>query len=69
MPSMTPEARQAKVAEAILRLPALRAEAEAVSIEHGYDSAQALAAWELVEAEGATVHRQARLLAGKSRGG
>jgi hypothetical protein len=35
----------------------------------GPDHADTLRAWEVVEVHGATIHRQSRLLAGKSRGG
>jgi hypothetical protein len=36
---------------------------------YGPDDARTMRAWEAVEVNGATVHRQARILAGKSRGG
>jgi hypothetical protein len=54
------EARRAKVAAALEALRPAYAEAVKTDTE---------AAWEAVELQAATVHRQARLLAGKSRGG
>lgn len=60
---MTRNERAAKVEEAVAALPA--ALRRAVSTPEPDD----LDAWEAVEKLGATVHRQARLLAGKSKGG
>jgi hypothetical protein len=57
----TRDQRAADVEAAVKALPAaLRAALSAPADE---------AAWEAVETLGATVHRQARLLAGKKRGG
>lgn len=60
-------------AEAVRRmaaaLPGLVALALAAADEHGPDAPEARAAWEGVEQAGAVVHRQARILAGKPRGG
>lgn len=68
MPAMNRSARIAKVEEALAALPA--AIAEAKNVEHlSSNEADAHAAWEVVEMLGATVHRQSRILAGKSRGG
>lgn len=58
---MTRAERAAKVAEAAQALPAALKAAEADPTNE--------ALWEAVEKLGATVHRQARLLAGKSKGG
>jgi hypothetical protein len=68
--SATPApSRAASVRQAADSLPAAIALAVRESETHGYDSQEARAAWESVEHYGATVHRQSRLLAGKSRGG
>lgn len=37
--------------------------------DYGADDPRTHAAWEAVEARGAIIHRQSRLLAGKSKGG
>jgi hypothetical protein len=60
-PGKTREARAAQVAEAVEQLPAALRAAQAAPDDE--------ALWEAVERLGATVHRQSRLLAGKSRGG
>lgn len=65
----TPISRALDVAASIDVLPALIKRALNASETHGWNDPRALAAWESVETHGATVHRQARLLAGKSRGG
>lgn len=44
-------------------------EGNAAGITEAECGCAALKAWEAVETHGATIHRQARLLAGKSRGG
>lgn len=67
--AISPEQRATKVGTAISALPAARLSALTISERDGYGSPSALAAWEIVEELGATVHRQARLLAGKNRGG
>lgn len=75
MATKTRTARIADVDRAMDRLPALIAHAngvEAVAVGRGDDPAtdpDTLAAWAEVELWGAMVHRQSRLLAGKTRGG
>lgn len=66
---LTPAQRAANVATAIADLPRLSADAIAALAAYGPTDPRTLRAWEAVEVNGATVHRQARLLAGKSRGG
>jgi hypothetical protein len=68
-PAKSPVSRFADVKIALDKLPALLLAAAAAVDAHGYDSPQARAAFDAVEIEGATVHRQSRILAGKSRGG
>ena len=65
----SPEARAHKITEAAELLPNLLEAAAQTTLSHGYSSPEALAAWAAVEEAGATIHRQSRLLAGKSRGG
>lgn len=66
---MSPTQRFASVKIAADALPdALMAAAKAMDDYGAYD-ARTLKAWETVEIHGATIHRQSRLLAGKSRGG
>jgi hypothetical protein len=72
MAAMSRSARISKVADALADLPAAVqkatvAERNAESL--GHDEASILALWEVVETLGAVVHRQSRILAGKSRGG
>lgn len=62
--SMTRAERIARVKSAAAMLDAALAAAEAAE-----DTPDALATWAAVEEIGATVHRQSRLLAGKSKGG
>lgn len=69
MARITPADRAAKIAEARKLLPGFIKAAVLVSEAEGYDSLAAHKAWEAVEEQGATIHRQARLLAGKKRGG
>lgn len=65
-PTMTRAERVARVESAASML----ADAlEAAQAAEQRDPSTALAAWEAVEEIGATIHRQSRLLAGKSRGG
>lgn len=64
-PSKTAAQRASDVIDATNKLSALVAHA-AIQI-HG--SPQAHAAWDAVEQHGAIIHRQSRILAGKSRGG
>lgn len=66
---LTAAQRAANVAVAIASLPRLSADAIAAQATHGANSPQARTAWEAVETAGAIVHRQSRLLAGKSKGG
>lgn len=68
-PAKTPAQRAADVAASADALPALIARATAIMAEHGPTDPRTLRAWEAVEVNGATVHRQSRLLAGKSKGG
>ena len=65
----TPESRGALVRNASANLGLFITEAESASRLYGSTAPEALSAWEKVETAGATIHRQARLLAGKSRGG
>jgi hypothetical protein len=67
--ALSPVDRASKVRVSAAALPALIQSALDISADLGYSHPNALAAWEYVEEHGATVHRQARLLAGKSRGG
>lgn len=68
-PSLSPTERFASVKVAYDALPvALTAAATALD-DYGPDDPRTLRAWEVVETHGATIHRQSRLLAGKSRGG
>ena len=67
--AMSRSTRRANVATAARDLPALLVAAECASSDYGDDDPRTLAAWERVETVGATVHRQSRILAGKSRGG
>lgn len=43
--------------------------AEGTEKQYGESHPATLRAWESVEVHGATIHRQSRLLAGKSKGG
>ena len=66
---ITPEQRAEKVRQAIVALADdINAAVECLTV-HGPSALDTLAAWERVERSGATVHRQSRLLAGKSKGG
>lgn len=66
---MSPESRALKVMDAAETIAALIIAARDSAMSQGHDHPETLAAWEAVEEAGATIHRQARLLAGKSRGG
>lgn len=68
-PVMTPAQRAANVATAIAELPLALQRAQDAATMYGASDARTLAEWEIVETHGAAVHRQARLLAGKSKGG
>jgi hypothetical protein len=65
----TPASRADDVIGAQLALTTLVPVAMRETAAHGFDSPQSRAAWAEVENAGAAVHRQARILAGKSRGG
>lgn len=68
-PTLTPSQRAANVAAAASKLEeAVKSAAVALST-YGPSDARTVAAWETVEQHGAIVHRQSRLLAGKSKGG
>lgn len=68
-PALTPADRARNVAAAADALaPALIAATAAMS-DPDASPAERIALWEIVEAHGATIHRQSRLLAGKSKGG
>lgn len=66
---MTPEERAEKVQQAILNLAGSIAGAIESLETNGPRHDDTLAAWEKVEKAGAVVHRQSRLLAGKTKGG
>jgi hypothetical protein len=65
----TRSSRADDVQAAVASLPTLIATAVATEAKLGADDPTTLAAWEAVEVAGAIVHRQGRLLAGKSKGG
>jgi hypothetical protein len=65
----TPQSRRAAVAAAVAQLGELTQLAISSSELFGDDHADTLAAWDAVEVQGGIVHRQSRLLAGKTRGG
>jgi hypothetical protein len=67
--ALTPQDRANNIGTAVRELPALVARANQLLGQYGPNDPRTLRAWECVEMHGATVHRQARLLAGKSRGG
>lgn len=68
-PVTTPAQRAANVALASTKVEALTKTAIAALAQHGPADARTHAAWDAVEAQGAVIHRQSRLLAGKSKGG
>jgi hypothetical protein len=68
MPAKSRSARISDVEAALAALPAALA-AAADAEASGADESDVRALWERVEMLGATVHRQSRILAGKSRGG
>jgi hypothetical protein len=68
-PAKTPQQRAADVAAAAAKLAALVQDAQSKSAALGWDSGPARDAWDAVEQAGAIVHRQSRILSGKSRGG
>lgn len=65
----TDHRRITEVANAHAALPDAFAEASRMTAVHGVDSPEAREAWAEVEGIGAVIHRRARLLAGKPRGG
>lgn len=68
-PSLTDADRIAKIARANAALgPALEA-ARASTSDPNVSADERKALWAVVEEHGATIHRQSRILAGKSRGG
>lgn len=68
-PATTPGMRHANIGVAVGTLPALVHAAITAHLNYGPNDVRTLRAWEAVEVHGATIHRQARLLAGKSKGG
>lgn len=68
-PAKTPSMRAADVALAVRELPTLTAQAVGALNTYGASDPRTIRAWEAVEIHGATIHRQSRLLAGKSKGG
>lgn len=68
-PAQTPSNRAAAVTAATKELGPLVTAAVYALNNYGASDPRTIAAWEAVEKHGATVHRQARLLAGKSKGG
>lgn len=69
MPQITPQQRATRVVDAINELTNSVNAAAAALLANGPSHTDTLAAWERVEKAGAIVHRQSRLLAGKSKGG
>lgn len=68
-PALTPTQRAEQVRKASDALaPALTA-ALAAQSDPNVSAAEQRELWEAVETHGATIHRQSRLLAGKSKGG
>lgn len=68
-PTKTPVQRATDVETAIGNLSACIARAKNALVQYGPTDARTISAWETVEQYGAIVHRQSRLLAGKSKGG
>lgn len=66
---LTPAQRADSVSRASDALTSAVDHAITARIKYGDRDARTLAAWEAVESHGAIVHRQSRLLAGKSKGG
>jgi hypothetical protein len=65
----SPLTRATDVRTAVSAIAPLLERANLALTQYGADDPRTHAAWEAVEVHGATIHRQARLLAGKSRGG
>lgn len=68
-PAASPTQRFATLKVAYDKLPDALMSAAKASDAYGSTDARTLAAWDNVEALSAVIHRQSRLLAGKSRGG
>ena len=68
-PAKTRNDRANDVGAAAAAIGALIGRAIAAEQQHGPTAPETFRAWEAVEVNGATIHRQARILAGKSRGG
>lgn len=66
---LTPAQRAGQVAVAASNLESEVKNALTMLGTYGPTDARSIAAWETVEQHGAIVHRQSRLLAGKSKGG
>ena len=66
---LTRSDRARAVRLAVTELPGAILAAQDAETAYGPTDPRTLRAWELVETHGATVHRQGRLLAGKSKGG
>lgn len=66
---VSPVQRSINVGYAVDALPALVQRAVVALTSYGPSDERTLKAWEAVEVHGATIHRQSRLLAGKSKGG
>ena len=67
--ALSPATRAQNVNVAAHDLPAALTRAMDATDAFGPTDPRSLKAWEVVENLGATVHRQSRILAGKSRGG
>lgn len=65
----TRDSRATDVEAALEQLPILFREALACEALHGPDEPTTLEHWARVEEQGATIHRQSRILAGKGKGG
>lgn len=68
-PITTPAQRASNVALASTKVEALTKAAIVALSTYGASDARTRAAWDAVEVQGAIIHRQSRLLAGKSKGG
>lgn len=68
-PTLNPKERALNVEHAATHLPAALDTATDCALAFGPNDPRTLRAWEVVETHGAVIHRQSRLLAGKSRGG
>lgn len=67
--SLTHAERATNVRWAADELPDAFRNATQAMVTYGPTDPRTLRAWAIVEAHGATIHRQSRILAGKSRGG